>query len=243
MMVNTKIPAKKYSDYWPQVSLDRPEVRYDLDLEYHGLYDVALAATQMRDRPMRRQRHYLLRQLIEQLGNVPGDAVEVGCFRGLSAYVACASFLAIEKRLNFHIFDSFEGLSPPVVEDQSQYLPTAKPESGNPFACSEEQVRANLKDFSFIKYHKGWVPDGFEQVQADRFCFVHVDVDLYEPTRDVIAFFWPRLSPGGVVVLDDYGTLFYPGARQALTQYLKGRSDVLIVETTSGSAVAVKLYA
>ncbi|WP_018391391.1 GSCFA domain-containing protein [Ancylobacter sp. FA202] len=225
---------------WPIANRDRPEVRYDIDADFHVLYDKALAATQMKERFMRRQRHFLIAKLLPQIRDVPGDMAEVGCFRGLSAYLAASIAVKGGVRRDFHIFDSFEGLSPSATEDATVFAP-ASPKEGNLFACSEDQVRANLKPFPFIRYYKGWVPTRFHEVDDRKFAYVHVDVDLFEPTRDCLEFFWPRLSPGGILVLDDHGTVFFPGARQAAEAFFRGRRDVVVVETPAGGAAAIKV--
>ena len=226
---------------WPVSRIERPEVLYDVDSAFHDLYDEARAATQMNDRAMRRQRHSIIPQILRRVKNVPGVAAEVGCFRGLSAYLACAVLSQLGRTMPFHVFDSFEGLSVPVEADFSSHLKPAAAGAPNPFTCSEEQVRSNLARFSFVDYHAGWVPDRFNDVAAERFCFVHIDVDLYEPTRDSIRFFWDRLSVGGAIVLDDHGTLFFPGARRAVDEYFAERNDFFLFEMPAGSAVVVKL--
>jgi hypothetical protein len=226
--------------YWPSPKAGSPEVVYDVDEEYHQLYQRALAATQMTERAMRRQRHYLIPQTLRRLVNVSGEAAEIGCFRGLSAYVACSTLQSLGRTIPFHIFDSFEGLSKQSQIDRSPLRPSSK-RGGNDFVCSEEETRENLKEFSFVKFYKGWIPNRFPEVASVSFSYVHIDVDLYEPTLASIGFFWPRMNAGGVLILDDYGTLYFPGARKALDEYFSSRSDVSIVETTSGSAAAIKL--
>ncbi len=61
-----------------------------------------------------------------------------------------------------------------------------------------------------------------------RFAFVHVDVDLYQPTRDAIDFFYPRLLPGGILLFDDYGFMTCPGARRAVDEHRRSSSDAFI---------------
>lgn len=225
---------------WPVARIDNPEVVYDLDGDFHQLYDEALVATGMPERLMRRQRHYLIAKLLPYIRDVPGDMAEIGCFRGLSAFLASRIALKNGIRRQFHIFDSFEGLSEPSSNDASVYN-VSTPGMPNPFACSEEQVRENLKEFSFLKFYKGWVPERFHEVADRQFSYVHVDVDLFDPTKACLEFYWPRLSPGGILIMDDYGTLFYPGARQAADKFFQKRSDVVIVEVPSGGAAAIKV--
>ena len=85
--------------------------------------------------------------------------------------------------------------------------------------------------------HPGWIPDRFPEVADERFSFVHVDVDLYEPHRDAIEFFWPRLTRGGVMVFDDYGSAYCPGARQAVDEAF---APTDIVESPSGQCFVIK---
>ena len=70
---------------------------------------------------------------------------------------------------------------------------------------------------------------------ADRaFSFVHVDVDLYEPTRDSFAFFYERLSPGGILLCDDYGCTTCPGATKAADEFLADRPEKMISLDSGG---------
>lgn len=235
------IPSLRRYSVWPSIDATRPEVRYDVDDAFHDLYETALAATKMRDRPLRRQRHYLIPQVLRRVKRLPGEFAEVGCYRGLSAFVSCSVLQSLGHNTAFHIFDSFEGLSKPTDVDASVHLPAQYQDASNLFACSEEQVRTNLALFPFVRYHKGWVPDCFGDASHLRFAYVHIDVDLYQPTRDAVAFFWPRLVPGGAMVLDDYGTMFFPGARKGAGEILDGCEDAFVVEAPAGSAAVIKL--
>ena len=83
-------------------------------------------------------------------------------------------------------------------------------------ACSPVQVAANLAEFAdLVSFHGGWIPERFNDVAEARFCFVHIDVDLLQPTREVLEFFYPRMVAGGLIVCDDYGFDTCPGARHA----------------------------
>lgn len=239
--ISDRKPRPRNSSLWPTIDSARPEVLYDLDHAFHALYENALEATQMRDRPLRRQRHYLIPQILRRVEDVPGEYAEVGCFRGLSAFLACGVLDSSGRTSAFHIFDSFEGLAKPTEADASVHLPAQYQDAPNLFACSEEQVRTNLARFPFVRYHKGWLPDCLRIASKLRFAYVHIDVDLYQVTKDAIAFFWPRLLPGGALVLDDYGTVFFPGARKAADEVLAEFPNAFIIETPAGSAAVIKL--
>jgi O-methyltransferase len=169
------------------------------------------------------QRRWTLWQLIRMTGSVPGDTAECGVYYGASSWLiaAFARQSATQPKAH-HLFDSFEGLSDPGTADGSHWRPGV-------LAVSEEVVLRNLAPFEdLLHFHKGWIPDRFADVADRIFSFVHIDVDLYEPTRDSVAFFYDRLSPGGILLCDDYGCTTCPGATKALDEFLKDRPEKMI---------------
>ena len=69
-----------------------------------------------------------------------------------------------------------------------------------------------------------------------RFCFVHLDVDLYSSTKQCLEYFFPRLVPGGILLSHDYSLL--AGVRQAFTEFTTGRCEQVIeLPTTQGMLV------
>jgi hypothetical protein len=63
---------------------------------------------------------------------------------------------------------------------------------------------------------------------------VNVDVDLYEPTRDSIEFFYSRLVPGGLLLFDDYGSeMQSPGAARAIDEFMAEGPEPLIKAPTA----------
>ena len=153
--------------------------------------------------------------------------MECGCSRGLSFPELCSSF---SKRMpgwtgeGFHIFDSFEGLSQHGEKDlvcgdlgtDSDIARVARNMVPGNFAAALELVRANIhRRFPLAALHPGWIPSAFPEVAERSFSFVYPDVDLYQPTRDGLEYFFPRLSAGGAIITDDYN---WPGARTAFEE-------------------------
>jgi O-methyltransferase len=229
--------------FWPRESEPgRPRTFYEFDASFHHRYDAAVAATgAFGDPPLRRMRFFALERVARQLRDVPGNACEVGCFRGLSAYIAAATFRDMQKELTFHICDSFAGLSEPTAADAAERDEPEVHIKARDYRCSETEVRTHLAEFDFFEYHKGWIPAPFKKIDNERFCYAHIDVDLAEPTRESIEFLWPRLNPGGVMVLDDYGAMGYPGAKRAIDAFFEGRRDTFFIGQPAGGGIAVKL--
>jgi len=147
------------------------------------------------DNPLRRQRHYTLHYLLRNT-RIAGDVCELGCWRGLSAFQIATNLRSFKRESVFHIFDSlrdFLNIRPWIYPGLKEDVAARRKQ----FACSLEEVRENLKEFFFIQYHKGWIPQRFDEVKDRKFSFVHVDVDLYQPIRDSFHFFYPRMLKGG----------------------------------------------
>lgn len=174
-------------------------------------------------------RRWMLCQLIRLVEDVPGDTAECGVYKGASSWLICDAISRQNKYSRIHhMFDSYEGLSAPESVDGEYW-------SKGDLSCSEAFVLERLSDFShMIESHKGWIPEKFEEVNDRQFCFVHVDVDLYAPTRDSIRFFYDRISPGGIFVCDDYGFSTCPGATRAVDEFLSDKPEKMIALDAGG---------
>lgn len=182
-------------------------------------------------------RCYVLLEFARQVSKVKGDIAECGVRYGKSSLFILTGFGEDSKK-TMHIFDSFEGLSSPASEDENPGEKTVW-ESGE-LAVPEDAVRNNLRRFSDrLKFYKGWIPTRFGDVKKKKFAFVHIDVDLYQPTKDSIAFFYERLSPGGVMICDDYGSGYCPGAKQAFDEFFKKKPEG-VISLPTGQCVVIK---
>ena len=176
------------------------------------------------------ERKWNLKELLRLTNVVRGDYAECGVFRGGSAYLMCES-AALNNR-TVHLFDSFEGLSKPQSHEDFHW-------SEGDLAVGEETVLSNLSEFNNFRTYRGWIPDRFPEVAGLTFSFVHVDVDLEQPTRDSIAFFYPRLSQGGILLLDDHGSAMCPGARAAALDYFAEKGES-VLDLATGQGLVIR---
>ena len=171
-------------------------------------------------------RRWMLWQLLRLARDVPGNTAECGVFEGAGSWLICSAFEG-SGRLH-HLFDSFEGLSAPEAADGHHW------HQGD-LAVAEDIVTKNLGPFSdVIQFHKGWIPERFQDVDEEKFAFVHIDVDLRRPTLDSIEFFYPRLSIGAVLLCDDYGFWSCPGSTEALDEFLSDKREKMIALDAGG---------
>jgi O-methyltransferase len=165
-------------------------------------------------------RRWMVWQLLRLIDGVEGDTAECGVFEGAGSWLICAATEGTDRK--HHLFDSFEGLSDPGPADGAYWT------KGN-LSAGEALVLQNLHPFKDrIELHKGWIPERFADVADKSFAFVHVDVDLHQPTFDSMEFFYPRLSPGAVLICDDYCSGMCPGATEAVDTFLADKPEKMI---------------
>jgi len=212
---------------------------------FDDIYIAGLLKTRTMPTPLRRRSRLVrLIELLAQTRSAQGDIVECGCYRGMSSYMMCSYLREWNSGFTghgYHIFDSFQGLSEPTEDDS---IPEGwKNAEGlrrmtqpGSFAASLAEVRTHLDDFPGIAFHPGWIPLTFKRLPERHYRFVHVDVDLYDPTLDALGYFYPRLAPGGILVSDDYS---WPGARTATHEYVSEQGIALEI-TEQNQAVLRK---
>ncbi|MFM7107750.1 MAG: TylF/MycF/NovP-related O-methyltransferase [Planctomycetaceae bacterium] len=162
------------------------------------------------------QEQFLIHSIAQAMRHMEGDMAEVGVYAGSSTKMICEA--KGDKRL--HVCDTFAGLPAPTAEDGGV-------ETQGCYACGLDSIRAYLAGFPNVEYHVGFCPDSVRGVLDDaRFCFVHLDLDLYSSTKQCLEYFFPRLVPGGVILSHDYSLL--DGVRQAFDEFVVGRREGVI---------------
>jgi hypothetical protein len=176
-------------------------------------------------------RKFTLRSLTQLVAHLPGDCAEFGVYRGASAELMGR---AMPGR-HLHLFDSFKGLSAPEPEDGSYW---SRGDLLVPAEIVDRRLRSAGLPFTL---YAGWIPERFDDVPADvRLAFAHIDVDLYRPTFDSLEFAYARLLSGGLIVFDDYGVEWCPGAKRAVDEFLADKPERVALLTT-GQAFLQKL--
>jgi O-methyltransferase len=182
-------------------------------------------------------RSYELLDLARTTRNIKGDIAECGVRHGKSTIFILTGFGPGNGK-TYHIFDSFEGISEPMELDRDAMGAVAW--TKGELAVQEQTVLQNLRGFDTpIKLHKGWIPNRFKDVQKAMFAFVHVDVDLYQPTRESFEFFYPLMSKGGIMVCDDYGSAYCPGAKKAVDEFFATRPE-RVLSLPTGQSLVIK---
>ena len=151
---------------------------------------------------------------------IPGDLIEAGCWRGGTVIMMRGILKAygVSDRIVYGA-DSFEGLPKPDAErfpaDRADINYTAEE-----LKVPIEEVEANLARYGLndggVRLLEGWFRDTLPTVGDRQWALVRLDGDLYESTMDGLVNLYPKLSPGGFLIIDDYG---WENCRQAVDDY------------------------
>lgn len=182
---------------------------------------------------------YLVRNGIE------GDFVEAGVWRGGSSIVA-KKFLSGNR--NFYLYDTYKGMTKPTVHDyrigSESHVGTLNKwnefnkETHNDWVfASLNEVRNNFKRFNLLDSTLMFMEGDIREILTlenipDRICLLRLDTDFYDSTLIELQVLWPLLSPGGVLILDDYG--HWDGARRAVDEYFELNNENLMVPIAGG---------
>lgn len=152
--------------------------------------------------------------------NVKGAFAELGVYKGDSAHL----LHLMDPNREFHLFDTFEGFTQADLAGETGKAATYTTKN---FAdTSIEKVKTRLNDPVFI-FHKGYFPDTTKGLDEQVYALVNMDADLYNPTKAGLQYFYPRLSPGGMIIIHDYNP-DWPGIMQAVDEFSKTIAEPVI---------------
>lgn len=183
---------------------------------------------------------------------IKGDIVECGVWRGGSMMAVARTLLGAGVTSRpLHLFDTFEGMTPPTEKDvtfsgrsAADALETS-PRDANiwaraPLRAVQGALRSTGYDMSAVRFVKGPVEETLPRHAPDSIGLLRLDTDWYVSTRHELIHLFPRLSRGGVLIIDDYG--HWKGARRATDEYLEeNRVRLLLNRIDYAGRIAVKL--
>ena len=186
---------------------------------------------------------------------IEGDVVECGVWRGGSSMAAALALKSMgDTGRRLWLFDTFEGMSKPSSDDRSiesgepaidKWMQTKTGEDASDWCwASVEDVRANMERTGYprqqLRMIKGKVEDTLRVPDniPDRIAILRLDTDWYESTKVELETLFDRLAPGGVLILDDYGT--WAGARKAVDEFFSTRPPCFMSRIDVTGRVLVK---
>ena len=194
-------------------------------------------------------RIYALARAVEHVvgGRVPGALVECGVWRGGSMMAVALTLLSlgVDDR-ELYLFDTFEGMTEPGEEDVMHTGQRAHDLVGDEHyraAAPLEDVRDAVLGVGYpgdrIHFVRGPVEETLPGEAPAEIALLRLDTDWYSSTKHELVHLYPRLSPGGVLIVDDYA--YWLGARKAVDEYLAENGLSLLLNRVDYTArIAVK---
>ena len=162
-----------------------------------------------------------VRHCVEQViaDDVPGDLIEAGVWRGGVGILMRAVLKAhgVSNR-DIWLADSFQGLPPP--KDDYPADAGDRSHAMDQLSVTADEVRENFRRYGLLDkrlhFVEGWFADTLPGLKGRTWSVIRLDGDMYESTMDGLTNLYPGLSPGGFLIIDDYGL---PACREAVEDY------------------------
>jgi len=174
-----------------------------------------------------------------QAKRLPGDFVECGVSTGIYSLAVCEyiDFNATGKKL--WLFDTFAGLP------ESQMSP-AESERNRQHADNErvyfdcwDLVQRNFANYPNAHLIRGLVPETLPQAKVEQVSYLCLDMNIAAPERAAIEYFWPKLVPGAVVIVDDYGWRGYEEQKATMDEFA-ARMGIEVLALPTGQGLIIK---
>lgn len=166
---------------------------------------------------------------------IPGDIVECGVWKGGACLLASRILHEVEPEgeRRIWLYDTFEGMPEPGNEDRiaasGQALKERNPEGW--WAAGEAVVRSTLGNSPMpqdrFRFVPGKVEETLDMHKPSSISILRLDTDWYESTRKELDVLYPLISPGGILIVDDYG--HFTGARKAVDEYFSERGEPVLL--------------
>lgn len=173
----------------------------------------------------------------QQAVRLEGDFVECGVNTGILSLAICEylDFNSLDKR--FYLFDTYSG----IPDNQSNYgesIENIKQKNKYYFDCYELAKR-NFAPWPKAHLVRGRVPDTLDTVPIDKVSYLSLDMNVAEPERAALTYFWPKLVSGAIVLIDDYGWETCEQQKAAIDGFAR-KVDAPVLFLPTGQGIIVK---
>ena len=171
----------------------------------------------------------------EHAKKLSGDFVECGVAKGFLSKVIIdyIKFQEMEHK-KYYLLDTFEGIP-------TQHLTESEKEKGwNVFEPSFLIVQKTFSSFHNVEIVKGVIPETLQKVDSSKIAFLHIDLNNITPEIAALEFFWEKLVPGALIVLDDYGHAGHEEQKKGHDEF-SSKVNVPILALPTGQGLMIKV--
>ncbi len=173
---------------------------------------------------------------------IEGDFIECGVYRGDMSWVITEMVNLRAHGRKMYLYDTFSGFSSKYSSsedypDAPQFFAFANDSYGK--AGLYEEVSTRFKGKSYVNVIRGVVPDALVDTAPTKIAFLHLDLNSPSAERAALDYLYDRISPGGVIVFDDYGWSIFRKQKEAADEFLASKG-LCALELPTGQGLAVK---
>jgi O-methyltransferase len=166
-----------------------------------------------------------------------GDFVECGVYTGIFSLAVCDYIDFNKTGKRFWLFDTFAG-HPDDQKDAAERLAYTS-EIVEAYSDHYEMTKAKFAKYPQATLVRGQVPGTLATVPINKVCYLSIDMNLWKPEIAALDYFWPKLVPGAIVVLDDYGRSQFPLLCEKEDRWAAAHS-VEILTMANGQGLMIK---
>jgi len=172
-----------------------------------------------------------------------GDFVECGVNRGCLSSAVMEYLNWDSTARTFYLLDTFSGLDEQYLTEQEKKAGLMEEneellQSGF-YVSGVETVKANFSQWKNVRIIQGPVPETLGQVDAKRIAYLHLDMNCSPPEVAAAEFFWPRLVPGAIILLDDYAYRGYRSQKIAMDEFAR-KLGLNVLSLPTGQGLMIK---
>lgn len=180
------------------------------------------------------ERAFFILECLRNTFNVPGDLIELGVYKGSTAYLIADFIRRNKTKKKLYLFDTFCG-TPAGCEFDN------KKREGLYKDVDLIKVKKFLGEFlDFTIFVEGYIPDTFKEYKNKTYSFAHIHLNLYQSTIESLNYLYERLNNRGMILVEDYGLKYCAGVRKSVDDFMKEKKQCFFLEIPTGQGLIIK---
>lgn len=173
-------------------------------------------------------RNYVLCWAARNSMRIEGDFVECACYKGITARIVCDYVEIGNSDKHYYLYDLFEH-TPDMIHH-------SLPELGSDLYT---KVKQRFSDLERVHVTQGPVPEVLKQIAPEKIALLHIDLNNAPAEIGALELLFDRVSPGGAIILDDYGWLAYRAQKEAEDPFFE-KHGYRVLELPTGQGMVIK---